>query len=604
MLIANLHKFLTSPSKKKLNQRVIFWFGLSMTFAVVYGFLALKKAFANSLSIQDDARQHIFWMQRFFNPDLFPNDLIADYFQSVAPAGYTYLYKSAATIGINPFILAKIIPFILGLICTYYIFRITLEILPVPMAGFIAALVMNQAIWMKDDVASATPRAFVYPFFLAFLYYLLQGSLVRMGIAIALVGLFYPQYVFIASGMLILKLISWKNGRFQLSSEKQDFLLCGVGLTTAFFVLLPYALTSSEFGPAISRAEAMKLREFYPNGRSTFFHVHPKDFWLTGKRSGMFPKSLFTPATQCAGLLLPFLLLFNSAFPLVNKLTKKVWLLVHLLLSSLGMFFIAHALLFRLHLPSRYTGLSFRIIIALATAIALTFIIDALFNWAKLYQINNRDLESKPSIDNSSIIQPNPTKKTVVRNFDRCVITLLFTSLIMASLVLYPAFVNGFPLVKYKVGRATDLYRFFQQQPEDILIASIEEEANLLPTFAQRSILLGREYAIPYQVGYYRQFRQRTIDLIFAQYSSNLTDVKNFIQKYGIDFWMIHRGGFTPEYVEDNSWLMQYESAQDAVTFLQLRYIPALATTIPTCTVFQNDSLFVLDANCILGSRD
>ena len=144
-------------------------------------------------------------------------------------------------------------------------------------------------------------------------------------------------------------------------------------------------------------------------------------------------------------------------------------------------------------------------------------------------------------------------------------------------------------------------YDFFQEQPKDILIASLEEEANLLPTFAQRSILLGREYAIPYQVGYYTQFRQRVIDLIVAQYSSDLIDVKSFIQKYGVDFWMVHRGSFTPEYVEKNSWLMQYESAQDAVTFLQLGYIPALATTIPICTVFQNDSLFVLDANCILG---
>lgn len=578
MLISSLHKFLTYPINKKLHQGVIFWFSLSMTFAVLYGFLALKKAFVGSLSVQDDARQHIFWMQRFLNPDLFPNDLIADYFQSVAPAGYTWFYKSLALIGINPFILAKIIPFILGLICTYYIFRITLEILPVTMAGFIATLVMNQAIWMKDDVASATPRAFVYPFFMAFLYYLIRGSLVRMGIAIALVGLFYPQYVFVASGMLILRLICWKNGRFQLSSEKQDFIFCGVGLSTVFFVLLPYALTSSEFGPAITREAAMKLREFYPNGRSTFFHVHPKDFWLTGKRSGIFPKSLFTPATQCAGLVLPFLLSFGSAFPLIKNITSRIWLLVHLLLSSLGIFFIAHILLFRLHLPSRYTGLSFRIIIALATAIALTLIIDALFNWAE-----NR--------------QNSPVKF-------QAIISLFLTGLILASLLLYPAFVKGFPLVKYKVGRATNLYSFFQEKPEDILIASLEEEANLLPTFAQRSILLGREYAIPYQVGYYSQFRQRTIDLIVAQYSSDLTDVKDFIQKYGIDFWMVHRGSFTPEYVEKNSWLMQYESAQDAVTFLQLGYIPALATTISICTVFQNDSLFVLDANCILGKGE
>ncbi|MGB3514141.1 MAG: hypothetical protein WBA93_34025 [Microcoleaceae cyanobacterium] len=584
MLISNIHKFLTSPIDKKSRPRIIFWFSLSMTFGIIYAFMALKKAFASSLSVQDDARQHIFWMQRFFNPDLFPNDVIADYFQSVAPAGYTILYKTAASLGINPFIFAKIIPFILGLICTYYIFRICLEILPVPMAGFIAALVMNQAIWMKDDVASATPRAFVYPFFMAFLYYLLRGSLVRMGIAIALVGLFYPQYVFVASGMLILRLIIWKNGRFQLSSEKGIFLFCGVGLGTAFFVLLPYALTSSEFGPAITRAEAMKLREFYPHGRSTFFHVHPKDFWLTGKRSGMFPKSLFTPATQCAGLLLPFLLTFRSTFPLIKKFTSGVWLLVHLLISSVTMFFIAHAVLFRLHLPSRYTGLSFRIIIALATAIALTLIIDSLFNWVEFK--GRKKITAKPI--------------SVRGKFIKVGLTILFTSLIMASLVLYPAFVNGFPLVKYKTGKATDLYDFFKQQPQNILTASLSEEANLLPTFAQRSILLGREYAIPYQVGYYSQFRQRTLDLISAQYSSSLVDVKQFIQKYEVDFWMVHRGAFTPEYVEENSWLMQYEPAQTAVTFLRLGYIPALATTVPTCTVFQNDSLLVLDANCIL----
>jgi hypothetical protein len=34
-------------------------------------------------------------------------------------------------------------------------------------------------------------------------------------------------------------------------------------------------------------------------------------------------------------------------------------------------------------------------------------------------------------------------------------------------------------------------------QPQDIRIASLAEEANNIPTFAQRSILVGREYAIP-----------------------------------------------------------------------------------------------------------
>jgi len=52
--------------------------------------------------VQDDARQHVFWMQRFLDPALFPRDLIADYFQSVAPAGYTAIYQMMAGVGINP----------------------------------------------------------------------------------------------------------------------------------------------------------------------------------------------------------------------------------------------------------------------------------------------------------------------------------------------------------------------------------------------------------------------------------------------------------------------------------------------------------------------
>ena len=579
MLVTKIHQFLTATTDK--NSRTKFWFALSMTFGVIYALLALKRAFVSPYAVQDDARQHIFWMLRFIDPELFPNDLIADYFQSVAPAGYTAIYKLATSIGINPLILGKFLPLILGLICTYYIFYICLEMLPIPMAGFIAALVMNQAIWMKDDIASATPRAFVYPLFMAFLYYLLKRSLLGVGIAIALIGLFYPQYVFVASGILILRLISWQNGKFQLTSSKQNFIFCGVGLGVAFLILLPYALTSSEFGPVISRQQAIELREFFPGGRSTFFHRHPKDFWLTGKRSGMFPKSLFTPATQCAALLFPFVLPFASVFPLMKQFKSGIWLLFQLLGSSLGMFFFAHLLIFRLHLPSRYTGLSFRIIVALSTAIALTLIIDALLRWA----IASTQSSGKYSLKITRI------KKAIA---------LTFTSLIAASLILYPAFVKGFPLVRYKIGDAPSSYQFLQQQPKDILIASLSEEVNQIPTFARRSILTGREYAIPYQVGYYSQFRQRTLDLIRAQYTPNLTELKDFIQKYEIDFWLLHRGAFAPEYISNNSWLMQFDPSQEALNFLQQGYLPALGYLRDSCTIFQEDNLILLDNNCII----
>ena len=119
----------------------------------------------DSYVIQDDARQHIFWMLRFQDPGLFPNDLIADYFQSVAPTGYKFLYWSFNQIGIEPIALSKIVPSFLGLALTSYCFALTLEILPLPFTGFVASLLLNQNLWLQDGLVSGTPKAFALPLF-------------------------------------------------------------------------------------------------------------------------------------------------------------------------------------------------------------------------------------------------------------------------------------------------------------------------------------------------------------------------------------------------------------------------------------------------------
>ncbi len=96
-----LPKFLTQPRSTGLTVHVVFWFSLSLIIAAIYSGLALREAFSHAYIVQDDARQHVFWMQRFIDGELFPHDLIADYFQSVAPVGYTTLYRIAAAVGIH-----------------------------------------------------------------------------------------------------------------------------------------------------------------------------------------------------------------------------------------------------------------------------------------------------------------------------------------------------------------------------------------------------------------------------------------------------------------------------------------------------------------------
>lgn len=591
MLIAQLHQLLVTPTAKAPRSQVMFWFCLSLTLALTYGILGLHEAFSSAYVVQDDARQHVFWMQRFVDPTLFPNDLIADYFQSVAPLGYSTLYRLAALAGIAPLLFNKFLPVILGLVTTGYCFGVCWQLLPIPAAGFIATLLLNQSLWMEDDLVSATARAFIYPLFLAFLYYLLRRSLLPCLVAIALQGFFYPQTLFLTAGVLSLRLLRWNQGRLRLSAEGQDYRFCAAGLGMILVLLLPYALQPSEYGPVISVAEARQLPEFLERGRARFFVDSPWEFWLTGDRTGLFPYRM--PPLILLGILLPFLLRHPSRFPLVQWLKPSVTVLQQVLLASLGMFAAAHILLFKLYLPSRYMQNTLPIVLALATGIVLVTLLDALFQWALGLQPASPQQPASPA--------------TQLLFFNKQFVALGLTILLGGMLFFYPTFLyprfgQNFPRTGYFVGQAPTLYDFLQKQPKDILIASSAQEANNLPTFSRRSILVAREYGVPYHVGYYSQFRQRANDLVQAQYSQDLTSVKNFIQTYGVDFWILDTEAFTPEYLRlrASDWLWQFPSTQEAQTKLEQGVIPVLATLTEGCSALETYDFTVLDATCIL----
>ncbi|MBF2078368.1 MAG: hypothetical protein IGR76_07565 [Synechococcales cyanobacterium T60_A2020_003] len=566
--------------------QTVFWLSLSLTFAAIYSFLALRIAFSSDFVVQDDARQHVFWMQRFMDSTLFPNDWIADYFQSVAPWGYQWLYHGAALVGIDPLLFSKILPPILSLITAALCFGVTIQILPVPVAGFCASVLLSQALAMTDAIFSATPKAFIYPLFLAFLYYLLRRSPLPCAISLGLLGLFYPQVMLVGAGVLVLRLGMWDRGRLKIVTDGRDRQVCITGLVAAFVVLLPYVVLPNPFGPVVTAEAARRMPEFLPGGRSAFFDdANPWSFWTKG-RGGLRLESILTPATNALGLLLPLCIRFPARLPLVRALTRNVVLLPQLLITSLGLFALAHLLLFKLHLPSRYTEHSLRVLLTISAGIVITVVMDALIQWA----FPGSPAESNGSTD---VAQRSPLKTTAA---------IAGTGLLSALLVFYPAFVAEFPIPRYEIGTEATLYRYLRSQPPDTLIASLDNEANNLPTFAQRPILTGDEYALPYHVGYYTEIRKRTSDLIQAQYSLEPSQVRSLIEEYGIDFWLVRSSAFNPKYLQNNPWLQQYQpAAEDAIATLDAGQLPVLQTVVPTCTLLESDRLALLETQCILN---
>lgn len=551
------------------------WFILSLAIALLYRLPALYAAFWTPYTVQDDARQHIFWMQRFADPDLFPNDLFADYFQSVAPWGYTHLYQAAVALGIEVWTANKILPVVLGLIVGAYTFGTVLQLIPVPIAGFIAVLFLSQTFTERDDLVSATPVAFFYPLFLAFLYYLLKGKVIPCTIAIVLMGLFYPQGVLVMSIMLFLRLLRWSKGRLHLSRSRLDYWLWGAGWLAAFGVLLPYALHDSPYGPVVTAEQGQQMFALSFDGWSRFFGEDPFDFWVFGRRSGFLPEEWdewdFKTFPQVwLTLAIPFLIAFPGRSRLAKTDAPRMAILLQIVIASTLCFAAAHLLLFELHLPNRYTEHSFRILVAIGTGIALALWGDRL------------------RLDQSPRLQ-------------RRLLLLLFAGAI-APFFFYGLTPDGSKIFgQYVYGYHPRLYAYLQNQPKDIQIASIAKEVNSLPSFAQRSIFVGGEgFALPYHLGYYREVQQRAVDLANAQYSLDASTVRAFLQQYPIDFWLVHDDMFTPEWVKKSEWLEQYSRATNAAKLAMLAEQPTVIETLAaTCLVLEEDDLRVLDADCL-----
>lgn len=634
--------FLAQDGQRK---RTFIWFVFSLAVAACFCLPVLRIAFSQEWVVQDDARQHVFWMQRFVDPELFPNDLLADYFQSVAPWGYTALYKSIISLGLDPLLVHKLLPPVIALITTGYYYGFSLAIFPVPFVAFLSCFLFNQNLWLRDDIVSATPTAFVYPFFVAFLYYLLRGSLLPCLVTIILLGLFYPQAVFISLGILFLRLFRLSRG-LRLSYRRHIVFFLA-GLAVGIVVMLPYALKSSEYGPVVTLEEARQLPEFYA-GWSQYFRGSWVNYWLCGIRSGFFPFEwcqlgkvsweqpfpMLPPALIAALLLLPLRLVPNR-FPLVKKITQHWIVLLQIILVSIGMFAAAHLLLFRIHLPSRYIEHSWRVIIPVMGAIALGAMLDTMVRWSKRHQAQ---LFSRPiSLFLVPYVivtllywfifsSPGGKKGLVVWLLLGAIVTALLswwrkkyqqksgrqaivgaTVLLILLIWLYPVMYTpgkrfSYPRSQYLTAAGNEsIYEFFAQQPKDSVIASLAYSQAVIPSFSERSVLLGGEgFVLPYHRGYYRQIAQRATDLIKAQYSPNLADIRSVIDKYGIDFWLLERDGLTLAYLTNYSGLQPFEPERSAaIAQLEQGAVPALMSAVEGCTVAENNDLIVLAAVCI-----
>ena len=562
---------------------VAFWFGVSFITPLYYGLISFFYSTSSAYIVQDDARYHIVWLQRLIDPDLFPNDVMADYYSAIQGIGFRSFYSLAASIGLEPLAFAKVVPFFLALIATIYLFWVALFILPVPICGALTTIILNQNIWIRDDLISASPRAFVYPLFAAFLYYLLRDSRIFCLISLGLLSLFYPQMALVGVGTLTLRLIRWDGIVPTLSKQLRDygFWLIALVMTVGALLLFSHQV-EQQAGRLTSLAEMKTWPEFQPGGRGAYFGLPFLSFWFDGLSGLRFP--LYPPIIWL-GAMLPLVVwkvphFFYKAFPLSSAITADARVLGQLFASSMGFFFLSHIIFPTLYLPSRYSFYSTRFVLAIASGVMLTLVMQCWVTWL--------------------VRQWQRWRRWNFLDFARVAVSVGFAIAVVVAPSIPTLFLKG---QSWEVGTPASLYDFLAQTPKDTMVASLVREVNdNIPAFVQRSVLVGREFALPYHVDFYGEMRQRMRDLVTAQYSLELSEVQAFIDFYGIDIWILSEDFTTAGYLAQKDWLLNSSekvAVVEASKGLEQGRMPALTRAIPACSSYAEASLIVLDADCI-----
>lgn len=565
-----LRQFLGAAEGERTAAELRPWFAFVMLYAVCCAALALRQVFASEYALADDAREHVFWMFRFIDPRLFPHDTMADYFQSLAPSGYASLYWSLSHIGIDPLLASKLLPALLSLVAVGYFFALAARVFRSPAVATLAAILFCQCLWSNSDLSSATPRAFFYPLFVAFLFYDTRGSMPGILLTVGLEGLFFPPAALLSLGVLGLDCLDWGR-RFRITPMKvmRPYLVLAAASGLIFACLWPYLHSVGTFGPLVTYAAAREMPEFSPVGRVPFFFPSFWGYWVSGNGGIHSPPT--RPPWFVAAFLWPVLRRFPEHFPLLKSVPRGARPLSQMAGAALLLFLAAHLLLFQLYLPNRYTQPTTRVLMTLAAGGVLLALVDGALRWAGT--------------------------RSDAQRFGSTVAAVGFSAVLLGGLLAFPLLLPKFPTASYIKGTDADLYRFFARQPLSIRIASLSDEANNLPTFCRRSITVGAECAVPFHPAYYLPLRERGLQLARAQYSPDLGVVQACVRDQQIDFWLLDRKAFSRKYSSKSRLLRQLSmSVPHEILGVVEGVRPFLEQPPPGSVVFQDAKFVVLDA--------
>ncbi|MDB5325456.1 MAG: hypothetical protein JWM57_1025 [Phycisphaerales bacterium] len=453
-----------------------------------------------------DAQQHVWWLYKFVNPKLYPNDPIAAYYSlpAYSPPGYQFLMRGLAHMMDLQHAaewLAIVLTFLSIGLTAYLGLKLGKK------TGAMAALAVFVVCRCDRLVEGGFPRSFGLVFLLLGLIALNRRWWAVLGLVFAASPLFYaPTVLNLAPATAIVLAIGVYRYRRLPHGFAALFALGCVGiLLIAMIYLKPLP---DSVGKWYTYAEAKKMPEWKPKGRTAFFRSWETLYFSSPVSGiGLTPKQTLI----AAAVLLAAVAWRPRVIPMAG------W---GLLVGALATFVLAHLLLFKLYLPSRYTSYAFPVFAMVACA--------GYARELKMLLLAGRNRLGtliQPAIGIAAVLFCGAVFFASVKN-------------VSAALALPAYGTNITPA-------AEPVLVFLRTLPVDALIAAHPDDANIIPLRTQHSVLTNTETSVAFNKAYYDRMRDRLNASFDLLYATDWATIDSIADKQGVSVFVVDQRRLT-----------------------------------------------------------
>lgn len=422
-------------------------------------------------AISDDARMFLSWMGQWENGGLLRGDFVADYWRAVSPWAYSALFRAAWAFGISPVTFAKVFPTLIFVPVAFYTFRFIRAVGGQPIVGFLVTAAVLHYLARANLIVTSTPRALWPVLLLMMLDGLARKRIWQTAIAQLLLTGAYPQMAITTATLVGLTLLSFAPLP-RLKLDRLTLLLVASSALATICGIAPFLLSSGSYAPSFTLTEAMQIPTFGPSGRGAIFPAEMDYNLLCGSRLSFIVDcesgAILKPSLEILAAFGGSMILFYRTLRPSGERLLSSQLPLLLALASLVWFFIAGIVLFRLHLPNRYTA-AMELLIYIT---ALPLLLEWLFRMP-FFQIEKQSKSRQTILSGSA----------------------------MALLV-----VCAIGAADVRVGLKKPNQEFIaalRALPDEAVIGGFVEELDFSPVLTNRSTLFSRELSIAYQKGYF-----------------------------------------------------------------------------------------------------